>query len=348
MRIEPDIKLDFSDVLIRPKRSMNTSRKEVDLTRTFEFLRSKQKWTGIPIIASNMDTVGTLGTAVVFQKYKMLTWLHKYIPIKDIWNTDVGTNFFAITIGENYYHKIQRPIESKMIRVDAANGYREEFVDSIKTIRAIHPETIIFAGNVCTPEQTEELILAGADVVVVGIGSGGQCLTRVKAGIGYPQLSAVIEAADAAHGLGGHIVSDGGCNTPGDVVKAFGAGADFVALGSMLAGHDENTSEENTKIIKGKEEGGFFKEYEKYARTYGMSSEHAMNKYSGGMADYRSSEGRETWIKHRGPIENTIKDILGGLRSGCSYVGAKKLKELSKRTTFIQVNRTHNTYYEQH
>ena len=347
MRIENEIKLDFDDVLIRPKRSTLKSRADVDLKRVFNFLHCSWSWEGVPIIASNMDTVGTIDAAIKMWDNDMLTWLHKFVKItKD--DAEIMEHLSvaaAVTLGQGDTIT-QEHWTPSFIRIDVANGYRESFVEYVKMVRNVVRDTcVIFAGNVVTPEQTEELLLNGADVVVVGIGSGGMCTTRVKSGVGYPQVSAIIECADAAHGLGGHIVADGGCRLPGDVAKAFAAGADFVSLGTMLAGHEENTAEENKVWIDVNGLDIASGEEPTHVKCYGMSSEHAMNKYYGGVAKHRSSEGREELIPWRGPIQNTIDDILGGVRSTCTYVGAKKLKELTKRTTFIRVNRTHNDYW---
>merc|ERR1719504_365469 len=221
----------------------------------------------------------------------------------------------------------------KMICIDVANGYSEAFVSCIRDVHQRYPEHTIMAGNVVTKEMTEELIFSGADIIKVGIGPGSVCTTRKQTGVGYPQLSAVMECADAAHGLGGRIISDGGCTCPGDVAKAFGAGADFVMLGGMLAGHEEcagDTVEAN---------GEYFKVF------YGMSSDTAMKKHAGGVAEYRSSEGKTVRVPYRGPIDETIRDILGGLRSACTYAGASELRELSKRTTFIRVTQQLNTVF---
>jgi GMP reductase len=203
----------------------------------------------------------------------------------------------------------------------------------LKKTRKVFKDKVIIAGNVVTGEMVEELILSGADIVKVGIGPGSVCTTRVKTGVGYPQLSATIECADAAHGLGGHIIADGGCKMPGDVAKAFGAGADFVMLGGMLAGHDESGGQ----VIE--------KDGKKYKEYYGMSSKTAMEKHSGGVANYRASEGKTVTIPYRGPVANTLQDVLGGVRSTCTYVGARKLKELSKRTTFIRVLEQENQVF---
>ena len=121
--------------------------------------------------------------------------------------------------------------------------------ECVAQVRAEFPNHTILAGNVVTGEMVEELILSGADIIKVGIGPGSVCTTRKKTGVGYPQLSAVLECADAAHGLGGHIISDGGCTCPGDVAKAFGAGADFVMMGGMLAGHDQSGGEVISKNL---------------------------------------------------------------------------------------------------
>ena len=343
MKIEEDIKLDYKDVLIRPKRSTLTSRKHVELKRTFKFKNGKE-WTGVPIAAANMDTTGTLEMARELSKHNMLTCLSKHI---DNWETDedwkdpnsMATFGMSQSDEESLLSDTGSLVTGEFIGnkdfifIDVANGYSQRFVDYIKMIRDKWPEKIIVAGNVVTAEMTGALILAGADIVKVGIGPGSVCTTRKVAGVGFPQLSAVIECADAAHGLGGFIMADGGCQSPGDVAKAFGAGADFVMLGGMLAGHDECAGED---VI---DDGVRYKEF------YGMSSTTAMQKHSGGVATYRASEGKTVRVKHRGPVENTIKQILGGLRSACTYTGARKIKQLPKCTTFVRVNRQLNTVF---
>ncbi|MDO9275248.1 MAG: GMP reductase [Lutibacter sp.] len=344
MRIETDLKLGFTDVMIRPKRSTLSSRSLVTLEREFTFLHSKHKWSGIPIMAANMDTVGTFEMATALANHKLFTAIHKHYSLQK-WKefmqsaSDELTDFIAVSsgIGSADSKKLaaifnQHP-QLKFICIDVANGYSEHFVNFVKKTREQYPDKIIMAGNVVTGEMVEELLLAGADMIKVGIGPGSVCTTRVKTGVGYPQLSAIIECADAAHGLGGQIVSDGGCKIPGDVAKAFGGGADFVMLGGMFAGHTESGG----KII---EING-----EKFKQFYGMSSETAMNKHVGGIADYRASEGKTVEIPYRGAVENTVQDILGGLRSTCTYVGASRLKELTKRTTFIRVQEQHNEVF---
>lgn len=344
MRIEYDIKLGFKDVMFRPKRSTLKSRSEVKLERTFRLLHNKIEWTGVPVMAANMDTVGTFEMAIKLASYKLFTAIHKHYK-QDEWSSFLSTapkgieNFIAVSTGTSSqdFEKIcnifgENP-QLKFICIDVANGYSEHFVSFVKQTRKKFPQKVIIAGNVVTGEMVEELLLAGADIIKVGIGPGSVCTTRIKTGVGYPQLSAIIECADAAHGLGGHIISDGGCTTPGDVAKAFGAGADFVMLGGMLAGHDECGGD----LIE--EEG------EKYKLFYGMSSSTAMEKHSGGVADYRASEGKTVVVPYRGNVENTLLDILGGIRSTCTYVGASQLKELSKRTTFIRVAEQENQIY---
>jgi GMP reductase len=382
MRIEPEIKLDYKDVLLRPKRSTLESRKEVNLTREFTFPNAGGKdadpkaygWKGIPIVASNMDTVGTFEMAKSLAQRRMLTciskhydgdvWAHKlngygiwknreqkeanekgwkYDRDSESWQNriyehicpSIGIKYsekdtddldYLNNIQWNFYH-------NRFICIDAANGYTRRFCDFIKKVRDEHPALIIIAGNVVTGEMTEQLILNGADIVKVGIGGGSVCTTRVQTGVGYPQLSAVLECADAAHGLGGHIMADGGCVCAGDIAKAFCAGADFVMLGGMLAGHTESAGQE--EIVDG----------EKYKTFYGMSSDTAMNKYHGGVASYRSSEGKTVRVKHRGLVKHTIENILGGIRSACTYIGARNLKDMPKCATFIRVSQQSNEVF---
>uniref|UniRef100_A0A2K6FF09 GMP reductase n=1 Tax=Propithecus coquereli TaxID=379532 RepID=A0A2K6FF09_PROCO len=379
-RIDNDVKLDFKDVLLRPKRSTLKSRSEVDLTRSFSFRNSKQMYTGVPIIAANMDTVGTFEMAKVLCKFSLFTAVHKHYSLEQ-WqefasqNPDCLEHLAASSgTGSSDFEQLEQILEVipqvNYICLDVANGYSEHFVEFVKDVRKRFPQHTIMAGNVVTGEMVEELILSGADIIKVGIGPGSVCTTRKKTGVGYPQLSAVMECADAAHGLKGHIISDGGCSCPGDVAKAFGAGADFVMLGGMLAGHSESGGE----LIE--------RDGKKYKLFYGMSSEMAMKKYAGGVAEYRyvwivwrqnsgllgydgaslglknpegesnkvfptlrASEGKTVEVPFKGDVEHTIRDILGGIRSTCTYVGAAKLKELSRRTTFIRVTQQVNPIF---
>lgn len=367
MRIEDDVKLDYSDVLIRPKRSTLSSRKEVDLSRTYKFKHSNTEWTGVPVMAANMDGVGTFSMAKALYEHRMFTCFVKSYDLDDfVQNNDdmYYGNYVAVSSGtsDKDWSKLQQILntysELHFICIDIANGYSEHFGDFVSKVRERYPTHTIIAGNVVTADMTQELILRGADIVKVGIGPGSVCTTRIQTGVGYPQLSAIIECADAAHGLGAHIIADGGCTCPGDVAKAFGAGADFVMLGGMLAGHDEGGGNIITKLIETNElqarqriladgqtewtwNGNKVKE-EKYIEFYGMSSNTAMEKHHGGIAEYRSSEGRTVTIPYRGSINHTILDILGGIRSTCTYVGAPSLKQLSKCTTFVKVNRQVN------
>lgn len=345
MRVETDVKLGFKDVLIRPKRSTLKSRALVELERDFTFLHSKRPWRGIPIIAANMDTIGTFAAAEVLASYKLLCAIHKHYSV-DEWRAflkgrdkDIFERIMISTgVADEDFSRLCATIEAcpelAFICIDVANGYAESFVEFVASVRQRFPDKTIIAGNVVTGEMVEELLLSGADVVKVGIGPGSVCTTRLKTGIGYPQLSAVIECADAAHGLGGRIISDGGCKCPGDVAKAFGGGADFVMLGGMFAGHDESGGQ----LVE--RDGLHFKLY------YGMSSDTAMQKHSGGVAEYRASEGKTVEVPYRGSLAATIRDILGGLRSTCTYVGASALKELTKRTTFIRVMEQENTTFD--
>ena len=380
MRLEEDVKLDYKDVLIRPKRSTLGSRKEVDLTRGYTFRNFKPQqvdtgnlpygypagpyierhWRGIPIMASNMDGVGTFEIADVLGEMGLFTCLVKTYDVNALVNFfdtpafEDRKNYTAYSMGitEKDHDKFRLVYEQapniKFVCIDVANGYSNRFRDFVKQFRELYPHIVIIAGNVVTGEMTEELILSGADIVKVGIGPGSVCTTRVQTGVGYPQLSAVIECADAAHGLGGHIIADGGCTCPGDVAKAFAGGADFVMLGGMLAGHDQGGGDIITKRYFTDEMDGdsrVIKE-KKFVQFYGMSSESANDKHFGGLKEYRSSEGRTVLVPYRGPVARTVQDILGGVRSACTYTGALKLKQLSKCATFIRCSQTHNSVYE--
>merc|ERR1719437_418149 len=294
-----------------------------------------------------MDTTGTFEVAHVFAKKKCITAVQKHYTVEQ-WaewaQTDAGKEalpYVAVSTGilgkdlEKLADIFKAVPDLTMVCIDVANGYSQAFVSCIRDVRARWSNITIMAGNVVTQEMTEELILSGADIVKVGIGPGSVCTTRKQTGVGYPQLSAVLECADAAHGLGGRIISDGGCTCPGDVCKAFGAGADFVMLGGMLAGHDECAGE----IME--QNGEYFKVF------YGMSSDTAMKKHAGGVAEYRSSEGKTVKVPYRGPLDETVRDVLGGIRSACTYVGASELRELSKRTTFVRVTQQLNTAFSE-
>ena len=374
MRIDEDIKLDYKDVLIRPKRSTLGSRKEVDLERKFTFrnyqpntleeLIENYHYCGVPIMAANMDGVGTFAMADKLAEGNVFTCLVKTYPVEsliDYFNQGIieRTKNVAMSIGitdsdlaklEQVYQQVENNL--KYVCIDVANGYSERFAATVRKVRASYPDIVIIAGNVVTGEMTEELILAGADIVKVGIGPGSVCTTRIQTGVGYPQLSAVIECADAAHGLGGHIIADGGCTCPGDVAKAFAAGADFVMLGGMLAGHDEGGGEiiekaflTNEVVLDGEQKGEQIIQRRKFVQFYGMSSDAANTKHFGGLKDYRSSEGREVLVPYRGEVSRTVQDLLGGIRSTCTYAGAKTLKQLSKCTTFVRVTQQFNAVY---
>lgn len=344
MRIESDLKLGFKDVLIRPKRSTLKSRSQVEVIRQFTFKHPQCQWSGVPIVAANMDTVGTFSLARVLASHQMITAVHKHYSVEE-WQQFLQTlpvelhSYIMVSTGtsEQDFQKTRQILQMSealtFICIDVANGYSEHFVDYVAKVREAFPTKAIIAGNVVTGEMVEELIISGADVVKVGIGPGSVCTTRVKTGVGYPQLSAIIECADAAHGLSGQIIADGGCTCPGDIAKAFGGGADFVMLGGMFAAHDECGGQV------------FERDGQKFMRFYGMSSQSAMDKHAGGVAGYRAAEGKTVELPHRGHVEETIQDILGGVRSACTYVGASKLKELTKRTTFVRVLEQENNVF---
>jgi GMP reductase len=347
MNIEQSISLDYSDVLLKPKRSTLTSRKDVDLIRTFNFRNSKATWSGVPIMAANMDGVGTFSMAMELQKHKIITVICKhtnYIDWDEAISDGLDPNYVAVSTGsakmwdtkaEDYLNMtmvLKRHPTIPFICVDVANGYHENFGQFISTVREEYPDKILIVGNVITREMTEELIIRGADIIKCGIGPGGNCTTRKVAGVGVPQLSGIIECADAANGIGGHIIADGGCTTSGDVAKAFGAGAHFVMLGGMLAAHTESEQRvEDGKVV-----------------FYGMSSDRAMETHGRIKNKYRASEGKVTSLPFRGSVDKTIHEILGGVRSACTYIGAKRIKDMPKCTTFVRVNNQINNNFNKY
>ena len=344
MRIEQDIKLDYKDVLFKPKRSKLESRRDVDLTRTFKFHYGNE-WTGVPIMSSNMDGVGTFAMAKVLQDHKMITVMRKHYSVDD-WTKNakgVKMKYLSVCTGTGVIWDPDAPDyatmkavlamypDIKFITVDVANAYHENYADFISRVRDAYPDKTIIAGNVISAEMTEELIIKGADIVKCGIGPGSVCTTRLMTGVGVPQSSGIIECADAANGIGGHIIADGGCVYPGDVSKAFGAGAHFTMLGGMLAGHDESEGE----VVDGK------------IQFYGMSSDAAMTVHGTRKDGYRGAEGKVVELPHKGPVEKTVIEILGGLRSTCTYIGAKRIKDMPKCTTFVRCTQQVNQVFNQ-
>ena len=344
MRIEQDIKLDYKDVLFKPKRSKLESRRDVDLTRTFKFHYGNE-WTGVPIMSSNMDGVGTFAMAKVLQNHKMITVMRKHYSVDD-WTKNakgVKMKYLSVCTGTGVIWDPDAPDyatmkavlamypDIKFITVDVANAYHENYADFISRVRDEYPDKTIIAGNVISAEMTEELIIKGADIVKCGIGPGSVCTTRLMTGVGVPQLSGVMECVDAANGIGGHVIADGGCVYPGDVSKAFGAGAHFVMLGGMLAGHDESEGE----VVNGK------------IKFYGMSSNAAMAVHGTRKDGYRGAEGKVVELPHKGPVEATITEILGGVRSACTYIGARRLKDMPKCTTFVRCTQQVNQVFNQ-
>ncbi len=363
MLIESEQKLNYWDVIIKPKRSSLVSRSNVDLKRQFIF-KNGSEITGIPIVAANMST-GTPTMAMKLAEYKMFTaiakhhmpfWFEKY-PLDD---QIAESAFYTIGMNSNDlmgFARIYAQLidSSPKLCIDIANGYTQEFSNFVSLAREKYPKAIIVAGNVATPEMTEQLIIAGAYIVKVGISAGSVCETRLKTAVGYPQLSAVIECADAAHGLNGYIMADGGIRNPGDIARAFCANADFVMIGGMFAGTYEADGEVITRHFKTGEMKFLYEENgkkyyediveERYVKIfYGMSSEYAQKKHMGEMKEYRTSEGAVNEVPYVGGVENVVKDILGGLRSTGTYIGASSIKHFGKCATFVKTSKVHDKF----
>jgi len=370
-KIIDGLKLDYDDVVIVPKRSRLDSRSQVNLIREYKFKYSPRILKSSPVVVANMDTTGTFTMAKSLCPSDAIVCLHKHYNVDDLiyfytTSPHIKDNvFYSLGISSSDLEKLHavfsnlsnKGISYPNICVDVANGYIEKFVGTLAEIRNNYPDCIIMAGNVVTDNMAEEIIIhGGADIVKIGIGPGAVCTTRLKTGIGYGQLSACLECADAAHGLGGHICADGGCKNPGDIAKALGANSDFVMLGNMFAGTDECEGDwqyEYTNVVYHK---GFMgipmpdleksKKVKKSLKFYGMSSKEAMDKHYGGMAQYRTSEGRCVSVPYKGLAIKTLEDIYGGLVSSCSYIGAENIKDFGKKTTFARVNNTHTRTYE--
>lgn len=336
-------KLGFKDVLIVPRVSKLYSRKEICLERTFRF--GNESITCVPIVAANMDTIGTFAMAGELAKYKMLTCLRKDYDLnawKYYWKyfSPEHQQFLIPTIGMSDA-ELQRlkdiraaGMKTKIVCVDVANGYMRVFHEFIGKVRKELGEHVgIIAGNVVTREGVNCLAYNGANFAKIGIGPGSVCTTRFKTGVGYPQLSAVYECSQEEATLyNPYIIADGGCSSPGDIAKAFVAGADMVMLGGMFAGHDECAG----KIVDA--------DGKRYKKFYGMSSNEALGKYNDGKLGYRTAEGKEVLVPYRGPVKETIEDILGGIRSTGTYIGAKNIEEFGNGD-FIEVDEQTNNIY---
>jgi IMP dehydrogenase/GMP reductase len=496
MIIEPDIKLDFSDVLIVPKRSTLESRSQVELETKFKTLHGTE-FSGVPIIAANMLT-GTFDMLDIFSEQKMFVAIAKHNNSK--WIKLIGSDklknyltygFYTIGMSDielteliNFNKEYNSVTTSKnqvpvKICIDIANGYTQKFAKFVSKVRDFFPTNVIMAGNVCTHEMVQELIISGADIIKIGIGGGSECFhpdtlinakqglikikdikindhvlthtnqykkvlnvykkqtdkliivngnkstlnhgyyifedntfkwreakdliidkhllvkynheyqkindilyeeytgdvydleveedhsyvandyivhnctTRWQTGVGYPQISAAISCADSAHGLGGMICLDGGMKNPGDVCKAFCANADFVMLGGMFAGTDECEGELITRYYKSTELEAIDKDIsidykpivteKKFKLFYGMSSSHFQN-LKGKIPDYAASEGRVEEVEYKGSVKDILKDLLGGIRSCGTYIGAVKLRYFGKCGSFIKTNKQHNRF----
>lgn len=370
-QIKDSTELDFCDVLFMPKRTTLNSRSEADVIKEYKFKYYPHTLKTCGIMAANMATTGTFEINNVLQKYQAITCLHKHYDFQKEENIQyIAKNFKKKESDKNSYTFISTGLKDdkkKLFKVlgnkdfkidklciDIANGYIPKLLEFVKEVRAKFPHLLIMVGNVVTGDMTQDLILSGADIVKVGIGPGSVCTTRKLTGVGRPQLSAILECADAAHGVGGLVCADGGCTCAGDVAKAFGAGADFVMLGGMFAGTDEAAGDLIEKVVQTNQIVGvddktkevtFLQKREKYKQFYGMSSQLAQEKHFGGMACYRASEGKVVEVAYKGSVENVIMEILGGVRSTMSYIGARRLKDIPKCTTFYRVNRQLNEVF---
>jgi GMP reductase len=337
MFVDNEVKLDYSDVLLVPKESALTTRAQIDLE--VDHFDTKV----IPIIAANMDGVGTFEMAKALGKYKIMTALIKHYSLEELVDffTLEESAYAIYTMGTSdadyaKFAEFAARVESDSpnpiaVCVDVANGYSHHMENYIGKIRDAFPDIVLMVGSVVTPDRVETLIECGADIVKVGIGSGSVCTTRAITGVGYPQFSAVMECAAAAESAGGSIVADGGITCPGDAVKAFAAGAKYVMIGGLFAGHKEGLTD---NLLAGEP-----------VPFYGMASKEAQDKHNGGIADYRASEGKFVIVPYRGTINDTVKTLLGGIRSACTYLGCESIENLHRKAHFVKVSRQLNNIF---
>lgn len=383
MRFEGEA-LDFSDVLMVPQPSELTSRRQVDIARTFKFKRrpGNIEYTGIPVVASNMDSIASFAMSEALNHFQMQCCLHKFHNTEENFENlanhlkTVDGSVMTIGISNVDYEYFTRMFDTYRsdvewrtkgpfwVCIDVANGYTRSFREYISKVRENREEDlIIIAGNVVTKEMTINLIEAGADIVKVGIGPGAACITRKITGVGVPQFTAVEQCADGAHGAGGMIISDGGCKVVGDICKAIAVGADFVMLGGMLSGYEECLDPKfGISLVEKQRVEWVAKLYsnypdgtpeprpeiftDKFVQFRGMSSREAMEEHYGEMASYRASEGKQVLVPYKGTVQDKLKEICGGLRSACTYLGARELKEVHRRATFVTVRRQLNNMFK--
>lgn len=374
-----EIQLDYCDVMIKPKRSTLNSRSEPDIYREYKFRWSNARIIGNGLMVANMATTGTFEMAKVMQYNKMFCCLQKHYTFEELYDFLTENNLKAKTFdekicGNDYifvstgikdgdYEKICKVLDlglCKNLCIDIANGYIPNLITFVKKIREKYSDLVIMVGNVVTGDMVQDLILNGADIVKIGIGPGSNCTTRKETAVGRPQLSAVIDCAEAAHAVNGMICADGGITCNGDICKAYGAGADFVMVGSLVAGTDEADGEIIEKMYRTDEYDytvesieDMYNEYElvpdrpkfemkKYKLAYGMSSKFAQDKHWNGMNKYRTSEGIVTLKPYVGAVQSVIDKYLGGLRSCMTYISARRLKDIPKCCTFYRANRILN------
>lgn len=357
MNIVNEEQLDFDDVMIAPQPSCVESRKDVTIVRPYKFKHTGKVIEGNPAMAANMATTGTFEMAREMQKHQMFCALHKHYSAEELIQflennkKEFGTNdyiFISTGLRKDDFAKLQTVMKTGLcnnICLDAPNGYINGFVQHLNRIRTAFPNSIIMAGNIVTPEKTVELIQNGADVVKLGIGSGSACSTRVKTGVGRPQLSTIIDCVSASKRYEGLVCSDGGVQKPADYIKAIGVHADFVMMGGYLAGCSEAGGKLITKLVKSPfvdDNCDYIMEERKYKLFYGMSSEYAQDQHYNGLADYRASEGIKVLTPYKGPVKKTIQDLEGGLRSALTYVGAQDIEEFPHKITFYKVRRQLN------
>lgn len=333
--------LTYDDVLLLPGPS-EVVPSEVE---TGTWLTRKIKLQ-IPLVSSAMDTVTESQMAIALSKAGGIGIIHRNLSIDDQVThvklaKNVGLVGAAVGVGEDGFKRAQAVIDAgvDVVVVDTAHGHHRAVLEAIERVKKFAPDTQVIGGNIATRSGAQALINAGADGVKVGVGPGSICTTRVVAGVGVPQITAIMEANKACSKAGVPLIADGGLQYSGDIVKAIVAGANTVMLGSLFAGCDESPSE----LVE--IDGVKFKVYRGMGSLGAMQSRGEQKSYSKDRymqddvlsEDKLVPEGIEGKIKYRGPVSSVIHQLVGGLRSGMGYAGAPDIENLRREGQLIQI-----------
>ena len=315
----------FEDLALVPKFNKIKSRLDVDI-ETYLTKKTKIK---IPIVAANMDTVIGDELSDILIKLGTYPIFHRFCEISEIERYAAKyTNNCYLSCGIDYINILDIALKynCRGVCIDIANGHSEDMINVITNIRNINNDIEIIAGNVCTPEGCEDLILAGADAVKIGIGPGSACITRMMTGFGIPQMSTILECAVISKKYGIPLIADGGIEIPKHLTMALAGGASSVMIGKLFAATIESISEKQ------------YIDNVLYVKYRGQASKEFQIEKRGGLKKGTVEEGVSMNIKCIGSAEQLISKFCGGLKSGCTYGGAKNINELYNNAEFREVS----------